>query len=65
MSGSVADRNSGSGLTNPQAALMAAATFCAPVSTSDAEDVTRIADKFLDWLDASDDSLQRGIGLDD
>lgn len=51
---SVADRNSGSGLTNVQAALLAAATFCAPVAQSDAEDVTRIADKFLDWLDARD-----------
>lgn len=52
---SVADRNSGSGLTNPQAALFAAVDLAGSRSNTESESrVLRIADKFLEWLDAHD-----------
>ena len=55
MSGSVADRNSGSGLTNAQAALFAATNMAASGRSVDgsAERVTRLAAKFLEWLEAN------------
>ena len=40
-------------MTNKQVALLAAATFCAPVTESDTDDVKRIAEKFLTWLVSS------------
>jgi hypothetical protein len=37
-------------MTNEQVALIAAAAFCAPVETSTAIDVQRIAEEFAGWL---------------
>lgn len=50
---SVAERNSGSGLTNAQAALFAAVNLVTERAINGTpERVTRVADTFLVWLDA-------------
>ena len=52
MSGSVANRNSDSGLTNPQAALFAAVNLVSTRSNAETpERVMRTADKLLVWLE--------------
>lgn len=55
MAATVADRNSGSGLTNPQAALFAAVNLVGTRSNTETpQRVQRTAEGFLQWLDSHD-----------